>query len=248
MSEPIDKSQWTAEAQFFDREAASQALTPLDPKIVERYARHTRHWAIDFQFALTGDLRGKRVLDVGAGMGENSLLLAALGAQVTAIDISPASLEVLRQRAELSGLSGRIETVCKPLEEWRPPESFDIVWVDAFLHHVLSNLPFVLEQLKSFAGARGRFILAEPFAPRRLRQLRMALPIPANGTPGERPLNRSELRLIRACFPGIRTRHFLFLSRLHRFTPRAEMFTAFDGALLRLPVVKLLGGSVVMWT
>ncbi len=244
----IDISQWAAEVQFFDREADSRGVTPLDPGVVERYAHPVLPWSIDFRFRVAGDLRGKRVLDVGAGTGENSLVLAALGANVTAIDISPKSLEVLRQRAELSGLSGRIETICKPLEEWHPQESFDIVWVDAFLHHVLSNLDFVLGQLRRFAGPHGRIIIAEPFSPYLLRQIRMALPISTNGTPGERPLNSSELRLIRTHFPAIRARHFLFLSRLQRFTPKAEMFAAFDAAFLRLPVVKLLGGGIVLWT
>lgn len=244
----IDSSQWGAEAQFFDREAESYDVTPLSPDIVRRYAHPTGYWFIDFQFRVAGDLRGKRVLDIGAGTGENSLVLAALGANVTAIDISPQSLEVLRKRAELSGLSGRIETICKPLEEWHPQESFDIVWVQAFLHHVLSNLEFVLTQLKRLAGPHGRVIISEPFAPSLLRRLRLALPISTHGTPGERPLNRSELRLIRTYFPGVQARHFLFLSRLHRFMPKAVMFAAFDAAFLRLPVVKLLGGAVVLWT
>lgn len=244
----IDSSEWVAEREFFDLEADRRGVMPLNPRVVERYAHPTRHWSLDFRFRLAGDLRGKRVLDVGAGTGENSLVLAALGAKVTAVDISPRSLEILRKGAELSGVSERIETICQPLEEWHPQETFDIIWVDAFLHHVLSNLEFVLGQLQSFAGPHGRFIIAEPFAPSVLRRVRLALPIPTNGTPGERPLNSSELRLIRTYFPGMRTRHFLFLSRLHPYVPGKEMFAAFDAAFLRLPVVKLLGGAVVLWT
>jgi 2-polyprenyl-3-methyl-5-hydroxy-6-metoxy-1,4-benzoquinol methylase len=87
--ENIDNSQWVAEADFFDREAESYDVTPLKPEIRERYANGKGAWAIDFQFRIAGDLRGKRVLDVGAGTGENSLVLAALGAKATSIDISP---------------------------------------------------------------------------------------------------------------------------------------------------------------
>ena len=244
----IDSSQWAAEAKFFDREADTQAITPLDPKIVERYAGATQHWATDFQFRAAGNLHGKRVLDVGAGTGDNSLVLAALGARVTAVDISPRSLEVLQKRAELSGLSGQIETICTPLEELRPRENFDIIWVHAFLHHVLSNLDFVLRQLQSLAGPRGRVVILEPFALSILRRVRMALPIPANGTPGERPLNLQEVQLVQSYFPCMQCRCFLLLSRLYRFSPKAAMFAAFDEAFLRLPVVKWLGGTVVLWT
>lgn len=244
----IDSSQWAAETEFFDREADTRAITPLSPKIVERYASHTQHWAGDFQFRVAGNLHGKRVLDVGAGTGENSLVLAALGAKVTAVDISPRSLEVLQKRAELSGLSGQIETICTPLEELCSRESFDLIWVEAFLHHVLSNLDFVLGQLKSLAGPRGRVVILEPFALSILRRVRMALPIPANGTPGERPLNLKEVLLVQSYFPGMQSRYFLLLSRLYRFSPKAAMFAVFDERFLRLPVVKWLGGTVVLWT
>ena len=248
----IEKSQWASEVEFFDREAERRDLEPLNPKIVERYAHPTLHWSTDFRFRLAGDLHGKRVLDVAAGTGENSLVLAALGANVTAIDISPRSLEVLRRRAELSGLSDRIDTVCTAVEEWKPQDSFNIIWIDAFLHHVLPNFELVLEKLKGFAGPHGRLIIAEPFAPELLRRIRLALPTPTNGTPGERPLNLNELRLIKAYFPSIQARHFLFLSRINPFIPNAGIrlrhVAAFDAAFLRLPVVKLLGASVVLWT
>ena len=43
-----------------------------------------------FILGLMGPLRGKRVLDVGAGLGESSVYFALQGAQVTCTDISPA--------------------------------------------------------------------------------------------------------------------------------------------------------------
>jgi len=244
----VDSSQWTAEAEFFDREADTREIKPLDPAIVKRYERPTLHWAVDFQYRVAGNLLDKRILDVGAGTGENSLLLAALGAKVTAIDISPRSLDVLRKRAEISGLSDHIETICTPLETLQLQNRFDFIWIDAFLHHVLSNLDYVLEQLKTLAGTHGRIIVREPFAPSMLRRARLALPIPTDGTPGDRPLNRKEVQLVQSYFPGMQIRYFLFLSRLYRFFPSATKLAAFDEVFLRLPVVKLLGGCVVLWT
>ncbi len=68
---------------------------------------------------------GDRVLDIGAGMGGDSLRFAASGAQVTALELSGDCLEVLRHRAGCLGL-GNIETVQKPWEEFEPPERFDV--------------------------------------------------------------------------------------------------------------------------
>jgi ubiquinone/menaquinone biosynthesis C-methylase UbiE len=50
-----------------------------------------------------------RIADVAAGPGTLSLLAAAEGARVSAIDISPNMIDALRARAEAAGLAGRIE-------------------------------------------------------------------------------------------------------------------------------------------
>mgnify|MGYP001829199968 FL=1 len=47
---------------------------------------------------LPDDLRGARVLDAGCGAGSASIELAARGACVTAVDISPSLLDVARRR------------------------------------------------------------------------------------------------------------------------------------------------------
>jgi 2-polyprenyl-3-methyl-5-hydroxy-6-metoxy-1,4-benzoquinol methylase len=46
-----------------------------------------------------GEVRGRRVLDVGSGTGRAALLLARAGASVTAVDASEPMLAVARQRA-----------------------------------------------------------------------------------------------------------------------------------------------------
>jgi SAM-dependent methyltransferase len=49
-----------------------------------------------------------RVLDVGAGTGSLSLLLARLGYEVTALDLSPGMVERLRSRADDEGLDIKV--------------------------------------------------------------------------------------------------------------------------------------------
>lgn len=52
--------------------------------------------------ALAGDIAGKAVLDVGCAGGQLTRLLAARGARVTAPDLSPALLELARERCPRS--------------------------------------------------------------------------------------------------------------------------------------------------
>ncbi len=68
---------------------------------------------------------GDRVLDIGAGLGGDSLRFAAHGAQVTALELSGDCLEVLRRRADRLGLN-TIEAVQKPWEEFEPSDRFDV--------------------------------------------------------------------------------------------------------------------------
>ncbi len=246
----IRSRRWALEAQFFDSCAEDRRIEPVHADVVARFTNPVRPWSLDFCFRAAGDLTGKRVLDVGSGTGENALVLAALGAQVTALDISPASLEVVQKRAELSGLADRISTICAPVEAYSGEERYDVIWCNAFLHHVTSELPAVIAGLQARLEPGGRIVIAEPFSPRWLRRLRMMLPISTNGTPDERPLWPSEIRLIRNAFPGMKVRYFLAASRLERFVPApvAEALARIDTVLLRMPVVRRLGGAVVLWT
>src|SRR5215470_19130348 len=48
--------------------------------------------------------QGKRVLEIGCGIGTDTMNFARAGAEVTAVDLSEKSLEIARQRASVYGL------------------------------------------------------------------------------------------------------------------------------------------------
>ncbi len=62
-------------------------------------------------FADFGRWRGKRVLEVGCGIGTDSINFARAGAELTAVDLSGESLGVAAQRAEVMGVADRIRFV-----------------------------------------------------------------------------------------------------------------------------------------
>ena len=69
------------------------------------------------------DIQGRHALDLCAAPGGKTLQLAAAGAKVTAIDVSPARLERLRENLSRCRLSAEI--VEADALEWAPPEPFD---------------------------------------------------------------------------------------------------------------------------
>ncbi|MDF0517249.1 transcription antitermination factor NusB [Bradyrhizobium yuanmingense] len=79
---------------------------------------------------LFGDVKGKSIADLCAAPGGKTAQLALSGAQVTAIDRSPA--RVARLRENLARLSLQAETVVADAVEWAgPAEAFDGILIDA---------------------------------------------------------------------------------------------------------------------
>lgn len=78
--------------------------------------------------------RGKRVLEVGCGLGAHAESLVRLGGDVTCVDLSPTSVEVTRKRLVLRGLSADVRLA----DAERLPfsdHSFDYVWSWGVIHH-----------------------------------------------------------------------------------------------------------------
>jgi 2-polyprenyl-3-methyl-5-hydroxy-6-metoxy-1,4-benzoquinol methylase len=75
------------------------------PKEIARYMSpsQTTVYPLEYAFSLLGDIRGKRVLDLGCGSGESSLLLVRRGARVHGMDISEALIGVAKTRLRVNG-------------------------------------------------------------------------------------------------------------------------------------------------
>ena len=79
--------------------------------------------------AVPGGVRGRRVLDLCAAPGGKAAQLAAAGAEVTALDISPARIERLRTNLDRLRLSAR--TVVADARRYRAAPAFPAVLLDA---------------------------------------------------------------------------------------------------------------------
>jgi 2-polyprenyl-3-methyl-5-hydroxy-6-metoxy-1,4-benzoquinol methylase len=256
---------WVSEAAFFDRlaEAQLREVAPVDPAVLQRYQGRLRPWFNkEFRLQHLGDLRGLHVLDVGCGDGINALLLASRGAQVTGIDISSKSVALASKRARLLGMQDRVRFVCSPLELAEfSDNTFDVIWGDGVLHHLIPELELVLERLHRWAKPGARVVFSEPLSLNPLlRRVRARIPIHEGATPDERPLQARELEVILRRLPGAKLRHFKLLSWFNRFVLRehtyerasrgrriaADVLHAVDYALLGLPGLGKMGGMAVI--
>jgi len=99
--------------------------------------------------------RDKRVLEVGCGIGTDTINFARAGAWVTAVDLSPRSLDLAMERALVYGLEDRIRFVCADVEELSKvivPEPYDLVYSFGVIHHT-PHPERAVEQIKTcFVG------------------------------------------------------------------------------------------------
>ncbi len=80
--------------------------------------------------------QGLTAVDVGCGTGSLTLPLAAMGAQVIAVDVSSVMIAQLREKAAGGGLRN-VTCVLGPVEDFDlPPESVDLVVSNYALHHL----------------------------------------------------------------------------------------------------------------
>jgi SAM-dependent methyltransferase len=141
-----------------DEQREYYASAPERPRLhPNRRPSTLRHWQRGL--AAAGSTPPARVLELGAGMGRFSLLLADAGFDVTALDVSDVLLE--RLRAADSG--GRIETTVADAANAdrvfdRP---FDVVVGFFFLHHLDDFVP-TFRAARALLPPGGRAVFCEP--------------------------------------------------------------------------------------
>ena len=81
---------------------------------------------------------GKRVLEIGCGIGTDTMNFARAGARITAVELSLESMKVAQQRAEVYGLTDQITFVqanAEELSRYLPIEKYDLIYSFGVIHH-----------------------------------------------------------------------------------------------------------------
>lgn len=105
------------------------------------------------------NIHGKRVLDIGCGGGILSEAMAALGAEVTAIDMGEVPLAVAQNHLQLSGLTVDYRHTSAETLAASRPESFDVVTCLELLEHV-PNPASVVRAARRLVKPRGDVFFA----------------------------------------------------------------------------------------
>jgi 2-polyprenyl-3-methyl-5-hydroxy-6-metoxy-1,4-benzoquinol methylase len=104
-----------------------------------------------------------RVLDVGCGVGRWSSMLAARGAVVTGIDLSPTMILEANRRADESGVASRCRFLVQDLAQLDVRETFDLIVGVTVLQHILDTdaLRAAIQRMSEHLAPEGRMVLLE---------------------------------------------------------------------------------------
>lgn len=114
-------------------------------------------------------LAGKRVLDYGCGTGDWGLAMAAEGAAVTLLDLSPVAIEVGLRRARAGGVQSRVRGEARDASDLScfDDGEFDLIYASAAVHHTL-KYPNSAAELFRVLRTGGKLVLAETYGNNRL--------------------------------------------------------------------------------
>lgn len=90
------------------------------------------------KFAQFEKWKGKKVLEIGCGIGTDTINFARAGANVTAIELSRKSLNLAEKRAKVYGLEKRIKFYLANAEELSKVvsvEPYDLIYSFGVIHH-----------------------------------------------------------------------------------------------------------------
>jgi SAM-dependent methyltransferase len=270
---PLKRST-TSETTLHEREAAFHDAWASDTHMGEVLVHECFEapTALENQFILSamGDLHGKKLLDLGAGLGESSVYFALLGARVTTVDLSPQMVEMAVNLGKRYGVD--LEGIVSGAEDLNlPSATYDIIYAANTIHHIQDRAS-LFEQMSRALKPGGRFFSYDPLAynPAINVYRRIANRV---RTVDESPLTVADVKLARKYFRGVDHREFWLLTlllfvkyylldgvdpnlerywkRILRETPEGLWWwmplSTLDRVLTRIPFVRWLSWNVVMW-
>lgn len=141
------------------------------------------------------NVRGLRVLDLGCGHGEQSLILLERGARVSGIDISQRYIDDVNQCVKQAGYSSE-QYDFRVMDAHSldfPDQEFDVVLGRGILHHL--DLGVTLKEIRRVVKIGGRALFQEPLSANPILKIFRIL-TPYARTKDEKPLTPQDLDAI----------------------------------------------------
>lgn len=148
-----------------------------------------------------GNIRGKKILELGCGAGEASVYFAKKGANVVATDISSEMLNVVKKVAQKHGVSLHTKQSYSHEISFED-NTFDIVYAANLLHHV--DIESTVKEVYRILKPGGIFVSWDPLAHNPLINIYRSIAIEVR-TEDEHPLRMKDLKIFSQYFKKVQT-------------------------------------------
>lgn len=152
-----------------------------------------------------GNIKGKRLLDVGCGLGEASVYFAMLGADVTSADLSQGMLDATARLAQANGVNVKQHLASAENMHLPPEIQFDIIYAGNLLHHV--DIEETISRIKLYLAPGGMFVTWDPLAYNPAINVYRSMATEVR-TPDEHPLKWGDIKLFHMHFETVETQYF----------------------------------------
>ena len=102
---------------------------------------------------------GKRVLEIGCGIGTTGISFARAGAYYTGVELSSASLELAKKRFDVYGFDGHFYLGnAENLTDFLPIQKYDLIYSFGVIHHS-PNPEKIIDNIKKYMDKSSEFRL-----------------------------------------------------------------------------------------
>lgn len=128
---------------------------------------HIRPWMNPFKFPWimeriereAGRLQGKHLLEIGCGMGYDSLEFLKRGVRVTATDLTPNAVKLTRRHFDIEGVKAEDIRTANALALPFEDNTFDAVWSNGVLH-ATGDTPRAISEARRVLKPGGRAMIS----------------------------------------------------------------------------------------
>lgn len=196
------------EAKFHDDYAKETLLKDIDVFSNLSLAAQEHRRAL----SLFGNIKGRKILDLGCGFGETAVLWALHGALVDAIDISSGMVTLAKKIARMHGVQKKCHIHQMASENLRFKNNcFDFVFGDGILHHV--DIQQTIKEVHRVLKPNGIALFVDPLCYNPLINIYREKAKDVR-TPTEKPLRFEDIEIMKKVFPSVRHEEYQFSTLL----------------------------------
>ena len=213
------------EQVFHDRLASTIQIEAIDVDVAFEGSTAPEN---RFILSRLGDVKGKYLLDLGCGAGENSVYFTRKGARCVAGDCSVGMVEVAKSLAQKYNVE-IIARILNVVDIDYPDETFDIVYAANLLHHVDINRS--LSEIRRVLKPGGIACMWDPLKHNPIINIYRKLATEVR-TPYESPLNINIVKTFNRLFSNVEYDTFWFATLwiflrfylIERINPNSEPY------------------------